>query len=144
MTRLELSTKAEYGVRAAIDLAQCGDQQTTFQAIADRQGIPPKFMPQIMRDLSKAGLVVTTRGFRGGVRLARPSAEISLRSLVEAIEGPLAIYRCLASTSVCPRAAHCTLRPVWLQAQEALLEVFEDTALSELARNGKGARSRRS
>jgi Rrf2 family protein len=141
---LEFSTKAEYGVRAAIDLAQCGDQQTTFQAVADRQGIPPKFMPQIMRDLSKAGLVITMRGFRGGVRLARPSAEISLRSVVEAIEGPLAIYRCLTSASVCHRAPHCTLRPVWMRAQRALLAVLEETALSELARNGKAGRGRRS
>jgi Rrf2 family protein len=141
---LELSTKAEYGVRAAIDLAQCSEEQTTFHAIADRQGIPPKFMPQIMRDLSKAGLVVTTRGFRGGVKLARSSAEISLRALVEAIEGPLAIYRCLASASVCPRAPHCSLRPVWMRAQEALLQVFERTPLSELARNGKPTRGRRS
>jgi Rrf2 family protein len=138
---VELSTKAEYGVRAAMDLARCGDEQTTFHAIADRQDIPPKFMPQIMRDLSKAGLVVTTRGFRGGVKLARPASQISLRSVVEAIEGPLALYRCLGSPSACARASECKLRPIWVRAQEALLQVFERTALSELARNGKPPRS---
>ena len=134
---MELLTKAEYGVRAAMDLARCGEDQTTFNAIADRQRIPPKFMPQIMRDLSKAGLVVTTRGFRGGVRLARPPSQISLRAVVEAIEGPLALYRCLVSTSACERAAECSLRPVWSRAQDALLQVFERTALSDLARNGR-------
>lgn len=141
---MELSTKAEYGVRAAIDLAQCRGEQTTFHAIAERQDIPPKFMPQIMRDLSKAGLVVTTRGFRGGVKLARSPQEISLRAVVEAIEGPIAIYRCLTAISSCPRAAHCSVRPVWMRGQKAMLAIFERTPLSELARNGKGQRSRRS
>jgi Rrf2 family protein len=138
---LELSTKAEYGVRAAIDLARCGDEQSTFHAIADRQSIPPKFMPQIMRDLAKAGLVVTTRGFRGGVRLARPAHQITLRAVVEAIEGPMALYRCLASPAACERSPYCTLRPVWVRAQDAMLDVLGRTLLSHLARNGRARRS---
>jgi len=143
-TGLEFSTKTEYGVRAAIDLAQCRGEQTTFQAIAERQDIPPKFMPQIMRDLAKARLVVTTRGFRGGVKLARSPQEITLLAVIEAIEGPIAVYRCLIALSACPRAPHCSVRPVWMRGQEAMLSVFERTPLSELARDSKGQRGRRS
>jgi len=89
-------------------------------------------MPQIMRDLGKAGLVRTARGFGGGVRLARPARQVSLRAVIEAMQGPVAIYRCLAKEADCPQAQDCRLRKVYQRAQQAMLRVMERTSLEDL------------
>lgn len=137
---MELSAKAEYGVRAMLDLGLQGGQ-STFEEIAGRQGIPPKFMPEIMRDLGKAGLVVTTRGFGGGVRLALEPEDVTVRAVVEALEGPLVIFRCLSNPGRCPADENCAVQEMWSQAQEEMAGVLERTTLADLV---AGARKRRS
>jgi Rrf2 family protein len=131
---LELSAKTEYAVRAMIDLAAQGGGQTTFDEIARRQRVPPTFIPQIMRDLGRAGLVTTVRGFGGGVRLAMAPEAISVRAVFEAVQGPMALYRCLAQAE-CDHEADCALRDVWIAAQAEMLRVFERTTLADLLTN---------
>ena len=106
-------------------------KSTTFDEIARRQNVPPNFMPQIMRDLRRAGLVTTVRGFGGGVRLAVPPSEINVRAVFQAVEGPMALYRCLTQVE-CEHESDCALREVWLGAQEEMLKVFERTTLADL------------
>jgi len=128
---VELSAKTGYAVRAMVDLAAQKGGQTTFEEVARRQNVPPNFMPQIMRDLRRAGLVTTVRGFGGGVRLAAPPGEISVRAVFEAVEGPMALYRCLAQAE-CGHEGDCALREVWLLAQQEMLKVFERATLADL------------
>ena len=128
---MELSAKAEYGVRAMLDLGLRGGR-STFEEIAGRQGIPPGFMPEIMRDLAKAGLVVTTRGFGGGVELAVPAEDITVRAIIEALEGPLVLFRCLGGPGRCPAHENCVVQEMWSQAQEEMAGVLERTTLAEL------------
>ena len=85
-----------------------------------------------MRDLCRAGIVRTARGFGGGVWLARPAREVSLRAVVEAIQGPIAIYRCLSENGGCTQEANCRLRKVYMQAQDAMIGVMEHTTLADL------------
>jgi len=130
---LELPAKTEYAMRAIVDLAAQRGGQTTFDEIAQRQKVPPNFMPQIMRELARAGLVTTVRGFGGGVRLALDPGEISVRAVMEAVQGPLALYRCL-SQAECEHEADCVLRDLWVQAQDEMLKVFERTTVADLLR----------
>ena len=85
-----------------------------------------------MRDLCRAGIVRTARGFGGGVWLARPAHQVSLRAVVEAIQGPIALYRCLIEDGNCPQREGCRLREVYVQAQDALIGVMERTTLADL------------
>jgi Rrf2 family protein len=102
--------------------------------IAAEQDVPPKFLPQILVELSRAGLVYTVRGAQGGVRLSRPASKINVREILEAVEGPLFLSRCLSQEDECQRKSTCPIRPVWTRTQEEILNLWEKTSLEELAR----------
>lgn len=89
---MKLSNKARYGVRAIFDIAFHNDGKATqIKDIAERQGIPPRFLEQIFQDLKRARLVSSKRGPRGGYQLAKDAADIRLGDVVRALEGPIAI-----------------------------------------------------
>jgi Rrf2 family protein len=129
---MQLTSRTEYAVRAMIDLARLEGGQATAKEIAKRQDIPPKFLPQIMVDLSRAGLVQGTRGSGGGVRLAVDPTKVTLRRIVDAIEGPMSLYACLEEGGVCRRQGHCEVQHVWAWAQSRFLKALEDFTLHDI------------
>jgi Rrf2 family protein len=87
---VKLSNKGRYAVRALFDIAFYNDgRPTQVKDIAERQGIPPRFLEQIFQDLKRAGIVGSKRGPQGGYSLARRAAEIRLGDVVRALEGPI-------------------------------------------------------
>jgi Rrf2 family iron-sulfur cluster assembly transcriptional regulator len=91
-TRVKLSSKGRYGVRALFDIAFHNDgRPTQIREIAERELIPMRFLEQIFQDLKKAGLIGSKRGPHGGYTLARPAGEISLGDVIRALEGPVAV-----------------------------------------------------
>ncbi len=130
---MQLTSRTEYAVRAMIDLARLEGGQATAKEIAKRQDIPPKFLPQIMVDLSRAGLVQGTRGSGGGVRLAVDPAKVTVRRIVDAIEGPMALYACLEDGGVCRRQGRCEVQHVWAWAQSRFLRALEEFTLYDIA-----------
>lgn len=87
---MKLSSKGRYGVRAVFDVALRHDGRAAqVKDIAERQGIPPRFLEHIFQDLKRAGIVSSKRGPRGGYQLVRPPAEIKLGDVVRAVEGPI-------------------------------------------------------
>src|SRR5439155_22450303 len=86
------TAKADYAVRAAVELAGSGDLLTA-EHMAQAQAIPVNFLENILRDLRRAGIVESRRGQQGGYVLARPAEEISLADVIRAVEGPLADVR---------------------------------------------------
>ena len=90
MLRMRLSARADYALRAAIELAASGDGgHVTAEQLAKAQQIPGKFLEAILTQLRRAGLVRSQRGPDGGFWLARPAKEISLADIIRAIDGPL-------------------------------------------------------
>jgi Rrf2 family protein len=89
---VKLSNKGRYAVRALFDIAFYNDgQPTQVKDIAERQGIPPRFLEQIFQDLKRAGIVGSKRGPQGGYRLARGPEQIALGDVVRALEGPVVL-----------------------------------------------------
>lgn len=129
---MQLTSRTEYAVRAMVDLARLEGGQATAKEIAKRQDIPPKFLPQIMVDLSRAGLVQGTRGSGGGVRLAVDPAKVTVRRIVDAIEGPMALYNCLEEGGACRKQGQCEVQHVWAWAQSRFLRALEDFTLYDL------------
>ena len=121
-----------------MDLAILGGEQTTFEEMARRQGIPATMVPALVQTLARAGLAETMRGHGGGVRLARPAEEITVRQVLEALERSLRLRRCPEMQRTCPRGteAECALRRLWEETEAAVLGVWERTTLAELAREG--------
>jgi Rrf2 family protein len=111
---MEITRQADYAVRAVLDLATRADGERAFtQEIAGRQSIPQAFLTKIFSRLAAEGIVMTQRGVKGGVRLARPADEITLLRVVEAIDGPIALNRCTRRPSDCPLDPACVVHPFW-------------------------------
>lgn len=131
---MRLTAKSEYGLLAMIDLAASVDATpVSAREISERQGIPAKFLEQLLVSLRKAGLVSAIRGARGGFVLARPADQISVLEVVEALEGPLQTTVCDGDRGQsCGRSGVCAAADVWNRATGALKQVFETETLAGL------------
>jgi Rrf2 family protein len=130
---MEISRRTDYGVRVILDLAcLSSERRTSTQEIAARQNIPSPFLAKIISQLALAGLVDTFRGAGGGVTLARPASEISLLHVIEALEGPIRLNRCVIEPDACPRNRGCPVHPIWARAQADLTDLLEVTTFDRL------------
>ncbi|MCL4472747.1 MAG: Rrf2 family transcriptional regulator [Actinobacteria bacterium] len=131
---MQLTRQADYAIRALLHLSsQEPGNVVQTKEIASSEGIPEKYLPTIMRTLARAGLVRTLRGNQGGVLLARQPDEINLREVIEAIEEPIVLNRCLRDEGECDREASCPVHPVWDRIQQALIDRLESTTFADLA-----------
>lgn len=120
-----------------IELAGCyGEGPVGVKEIAARQGIPEKFLEQLISALRRAGLVISQRGAQGGFQLARPAKEIDVFQVMEALEGPFRPVACIGSDEAgCAKNACCATQDLWREAKEALESVFRSTTLEGLLRS---------
>ncbi len=129
-----LSRRADYGVRAMMDIAvQPSTERTIVSDIAKRQDIPPSFLAKIVPLLARAGLVRTSLGAAGGIALAASPQEISLLQIIQAVDGPFALNLCSLTPSDCRQYAACAACQVWGAAQAQLNQTLAQTRLSDLA-----------
>jgi Rrf2 family protein len=131
---VRVSAKADYAIRAAVELAAVGDGPVKGDRIAQAQEIPPNVLENIFGDLRNAGLVASRRGADGGYWLARPPEEISLADVIRAVDGPLANVRGVRSEQVSYRGSAEQLREVWVAVRASLRNVLEQVTLADLAR----------
>jgi Rrf2 family iron-sulfur cluster assembly transcriptional regulator len=132
---MKLTRGGEYGIRGVLYLAQQNDGKVNMlSAIAKAQDVPPRFLAKIFQALAKAGVVKSHRGAKGGFSLARPASEITIKDVVEAVEGPINLNVCLIGQGECDRDATCTMHPVWLEAQDKMMSVLAKANFADLAK----------
>ncbi len=130
---MRVSAKADYAVRAAIELAvAAGEGPVKGERIATAQAIPPKFLENILLDLRHAGLVSSQRGTEGGYWLARAPEEITVADVIRAVEGPIASVRGMRPDELAYTGSAEPLRDVWLELRTALRGVLEHVTLADL------------
>lgn len=133
---MRLTKGSDYGTRGIIYLAKHPpDSVILVGDIAASEGLPESYLAKIFQDLAKEGIVRSHRGAKGGFSLARPAEKITLREVIEAIEGPIALCRCLAPWEGCAKQAECSLYPVLAEAQAQLLAALESTNILDLAQS---------
>jgi Rrf2 family protein len=130
---MRISARADYAVRAAVELAAAADGPTKGEALARAQGIPLKFLENILGDLRHAGIVRSQRGTEGGYWLARPASEISVADVIRAVEGPLASVRGGPPEDVAYQGAAEPLAQVWIAVRASLRSVVEHVTLADVA-----------
>jgi Rrf2 family protein len=131
---VRVSAKADYALRATIELAAAGEGPVKGERIAQAQEIPLKFLENILGDLRHAGIVRSQRGAEGGYWLARPPDEITVADVVRAVDGPIANVRGLGPESVEYAGSAERLRDVWVAVRANLRAVLEQVTLADLAR----------
>ncbi len=118
---MQITKQADYALRAVMYLAKMGNgDKAATRDIAENQQIPPSFLAKIISQLSIAGLILTSRGARGGVMLARPASEVSILDVVEAIDGPMLLNECTSAPHLCPFGSDCPLRQVWCDTRKEM------------------------
>jgi Rrf2 family cysteine metabolism transcriptional repressor len=133
-----LSTRGQYGTRAMIELGLAhGGPPVLLRDIARRQDISLKYLERVMGRLRSAGLVRGIRGARGGYVLTRDPEEITLREIVEALEGTLMILPGCDGVKVLARdePCGCAMGTAWRKTRDAILEALESTTLGDLVRD---------
>ena len=113
---------------------QPSERLVLVSEISRNQNIPETFLAKIFQRLSKAGLLRSSRGSKGGFSLGKPANEITMREVIEAIEGPIALNRCLRREGECEEEEVCPIHQVWEKAQERFLEILDRTTMEDLAK----------
>lgn len=132
---MKLTRGGEYGIRGVLYLAhQDNGKISMLSAIAKAQDVPPRFLAKIFQALAKAGIVRSHRGAKGGFSLARPAAEITIKDVVEAIEGPIYLNVCLVGPGECTRDKICPMHVVWEEAQEKMMGVLGRASFADLVK----------
>lgn len=132
---MEITRQADYAIRAILFLAEHdNNRRSPTNVIAGAKHIPPSFLAKIISQLAVAGLVNTSRGARGGVTLARPSGEITLLEVIEAIDGPISINKCALDLSICQFGKECLVGPVWCRLQEELVTKLKQVSFDQLVK----------
>ncbi len=130
---MHLTRGVEYGIEGILYLARrCDDEPALIREISRATAIPETFLSKIFQRLATRGLIRSRRGFRGGFRLARPAGRISLRDIVEAVQGPIEFHRCLDHLRARGRRHHCHVRRVFHKVQRKVASILEQTTLEDI------------
>ena len=131
---MRVSAKADYALRAVIELAVIGgDGPVKGERIAQAQEIPLKFLENILGDLRHAGIVRSQRGVDGGYWLARPADEITVAEVIRGVEGPIANVRGVGPEQVEYAGSAERLRDVWIAVRANLRAVLERVTVADVA-----------
>ncbi len=135
--RLELTKRGDYAVRAMIALTRDDDGLLSARSIATKMAIPPRFLPQVMADLVRGGLVEGVTGRSGGYRLSRLASETSLLSIIEAVEGTSRRETCVLRGGPCGRDEACAVHGAFMAAEEAMIGALDSVTLAEVSDQGR-------
>ena len=128
-----LTRAGDYGVFGVIYLAkQPKGKIVSLSEVSKAEDIPEKFLAKIFQSLTRVGLLISHRGARGGFSLARPANKITVKELLEAIQGPICFSKCLSELEDCDRKDVCELRKVLQKAQDYTVEVLTQNTLADL------------
>jgi len=123
---MQLSRKADYALRAVAYVAQLKKGElASIGRIAKARSIPREFLAKILKELTRAGILVSFQGVTGGYRLARPSKEITFLDVIEAMEGPVQVNLCVdGSHCDCTHEKGCEIRPFFVKQQELITKAL--------------------
>jgi len=131
---MQITKAGEYGVLGLLALARRPVGEVVMvDLVAAEEELPVSFLGKIFQSLARAGIVKSARGSGGGFTLSREPREISILQVIEAIEGPIALQRCLDEEAGCEHITGCALCGLLAEAQDRVKEVFHTTTLAELS-----------
>lgn len=135
---MELTRKGEYAIRGIVYLAkQPVGKVVLVSEVAEATDVPQTFLAKIFQSFAKLGLVNSFRGTGGGFLLGRHPSKITLLQVVEAVEGPISLNRCLIGEGSCDRSAECNVHPVWRRVQNEIAAILDGVTLEDLAKEKK-------
>jgi len=130
-----LRRNTDYALRAMVHLAvNYGGEKISTRVIAEQEDISYKLACKLMQKLHDAGLVESSMGPKGGFSLSREPAKINLLEIIEAIQGPIIVNRCLREDEQCPRQKTCPLSPGLSVLQNKITDYLSGVNLDEITK----------
>ena len=129
---MDISRKTDYALRMLSMLVENEDSLLSVRTAAEQVSVPYSFARSIQHGLVKAGIVESLRGVHGGMRLKVDPAQVTIRQVVEAVQGPLLMNDCTGDAADCPRLASCCYHPIWAGAQALVYSYLDSVTLDDV------------
>ncbi len=131
---MKITTQCRYGLRVLLDLAiyASDERPRMLRDIAKNQDLSEKYLSLLTIKLRRAGFISSVRGAGGGYKLARPPKMIMLVDVLEVMDGPVSIVKCLNKANRCSRSKHCVTQTLWSQINQQVRNVFAQYTLLDL------------
>lgn len=131
---MQLTLAGEYAIRTMIHLVENEDKEiVTIKEIAEQQNIPEKFLRKIIPQLCSAGLIKSYKGTGGGISFAKSPDKITPYEIIVAVEGPLALNKCLIDKEFCSNTRWCSVHTLWCELLAIMREKLSSKSIKELA-----------
>ena len=130
---LRISRLTDYATVILADLAQAPERVQTAAALAEQTRLSLPTVSKLLKQLQRSGLVVSTRGLRGGYQLARPATEISAGAILDALEGPIALTDCASGHGNCDLQRSCRVGHAWQRLNITIRRSLDEVSLAQLA-----------
>lgn len=134
---MKITRETDYAIRCVLHLSQDPDKVIMVDAISRDSKIPKSFLAKILQKLSKAGIVRSFRGVKGGYQLEKHPSEISLLNIIETIEGPVVMNECAMNKNFCDMSESCAVHPAWVKIRDVVENALGDYNLETLMTNKK-------
>jgi FeS assembly SUF system regulator len=130
---LRLNKLTDYAVVLLARMALAPEAKVTAAQLASLTAVPEPTVAKILKELAKSGLIEATRGALGGYRLTRPGHAVTVRQVIEAIEGPIQMAECLDDGSTCcTTQKQCPLRGQWGPVNDAVTQALDGITLADM------------
>lgn len=129
---MDISRKTDYALRMLSMLVRGEDGLLSVRTAAEQVGVPYSFARSIQHGLVRAGIVESLRGVHGGMRLKVDPSQLTIRQIVEAVQGPLFMNDCTAPDGSCSRSADCCYHPIWAGAQALVYDYLDSVTLDDV------------
>lgn len=133
---MQLTRAADYAVRVMVHLAILPPgSRVLLPALSKATAAPESFLSKVLQALTRAELISSRRGKRGGFAILPRGREANMRELIESIDGPICLNVCLNGGRECERRSWCPAHPVWARAQRAMIDVLMSVTVASMAAN---------
>ncbi|TAN45807.1 MAG: Rrf2 family transcriptional regulator [Nitrospirae bacterium] len=144
---MQITRETDYAIRCVLYLSTVKDAVIMMEEISAKMDIPKSFLAKILQKLARRGIVKSFRGVKGGFQLAHNPSQINLADVIEAIQGPLFMNKCIVDAKVCSRTGSCSVHPLWRGITDKVVDILRKQNFKKLAEasalpcdvRGKGA-----
>ncbi|MFZ5979127.1 MAG: RrF2 family transcriptional regulator [Candidatus Zixiibacteriota bacterium] len=131
---MKFSTRARYGLRMMVELSRALEKKELVHLgqVARITGLSVNYLTQLAIPLKNNGLIIGVSGKKGGYKLGKPAAEISIQEILEAVQGPTELTDCVTNPDICLNSSFCEARMIWVIASHEMAGIFKKYTLSDL------------
>jgi len=129
---LQIRRETDYAIRCVYYLAGKEDEVIMVNEISREMRMPKSFIAKILQRLSKAGIVDSYVGVKGGFHLAKKPQQISLYDVIIAIEGPIAMNRCTVNKRICSLSSTCRVHPIWVDVRKEVERILKKSTFHKM------------